>query len=276
MSPTINQPNNPMMKLPLANRGTRRIRQESFPGSFLRNRRTIRALARCVSYEASPPRRARRVRDRGRAPARSERADLRQPRATADADRHRQGQRHAGARSRDGFVPHRDDRRSSCDSDLANAAIANALTAGSRRWASRLARSRRPATRLSYNPRPPKPDPASQQRYGYTVERTSTSRVDDVDAAGAVVDAGVAAGVTGRQRDHVLAARPAAPPYRERPGGGARRRGRPGRGLAAAAKVRLVRILAIAPAGRRPRPLPRAGPRHVAPARADDRSTRAT
>lgn len=130
----------------------------------------------------------------------------------------------------------------------ANAGIANALTA-------KLAPLGIPASAIStsgynlnYNPRPPKPDPAAQQRYGYTVERTIDVVVNNVDGAGAVVDAGVAAGVTnvngisftlrdrsGAERNAQTAALADAVAQAH--------------SLAAAAKVRLVRILAIAPSG---------------------------
>jgi hypothetical protein len=114
----------------------------------------------------------------------------------------------------------------------ANAAIANALTA-------RLAPLNIPASAIStagyglnYNPRPPKPDPASTQRYGYTVERTIDVVVNNVDAA---------------QRDAEAAALADAVAQAH--------------ALAAAAKVRLVRILAISPSGSSvPGPLMRASP----------------
>jgi uncharacterized protein len=130
----------------------------------------------------------------------------------------------------------------------ANAAIANALTA-------RLAPLHIPASAISttgyglnFNPRPPKPDPASTQRYGYTVERTIDVVVDSVDASGAVVDAGVAAGVTNVNgiafslRDRHAAVRAAQTAALADAVAQAR-------SLAAAANVRIVRILAISPSG---------------------------
>jgi hypothetical protein len=142
----------------------------------------------------------------------------------------------------------------------ANAAIANTLTA-------KLAPLGIPASAisntgygLSYNPRPAKPDPASTQRYGYTVERTINVIANSVDSAGAVVDAGVAAGVTGVNgvsfslHDGHAAMRSAQAAALADAIAQAR-------GLAAAAKVRLVRILAISPSGNAvPQPLMRAGP----------------
>ena len=77
-----------------------------------------------------------------------------------------------------------------------NSAIANAVIA-------KMAQLGLPASAvatsgygLSYFPRPTKPDPANDQRYGYTVNRTLTVTVDAVDRAGAVVDGGVSAGAT--------------------------------------------------------------------------------
>jgi uncharacterized protein YggE len=143
----------------------------------------------------------------------------------------------------------------------ANAGIANALTA-------RLAPLKIPASAIStsgyglnFNPRPPKPDPASTQRYGYTVERTIEVVVDNVDEAGAVVDAGVAAGVTNVNgiafslRDRQAAMRSAQTAALADAVAQAR-------SLAAAAKVRIVRILAITPSGGPgPGPVMRASPR---------------
>jgi hypothetical protein len=143
----------------------------------------------------------------------------------------------------------------------ANAAIANALAA-------RLAPLHVPASAISttgyglnFNPRPPKPDPASTQRYGYTVERTIDVAVDSVDASGAVVDAGVAAGVTNVNgitfslRDRHAAVRAAQTAALADAVAQAR-------SLAAAAKVRIVRILAISPSGSSGGgPLIRASPR---------------
>jgi uncharacterized protein YggE len=143
----------------------------------------------------------------------------------------------------------------------ANAAIANALTV-------KLAPLHIPASAISttgyalnYNPRPAKPDPTSTQRYGFTVERTIDVVVDSPDASGAVVDAGVAAGVTNVNgiafslRDRHAAVRAAQTAALADAVAQAR-------SLAAAAKVRLVRILAISPSGDAgPGPIVRASPR---------------
>jgi uncharacterized protein YggE len=130
----------------------------------------------------------------------------------------------------------------------ANAAISNAIDA-------KMAQLGLPASAvattgygLNYVPRPAKPDPASDQRYGYTVNRTLTVTIDAVDRAGAVVDAGVAAGATNVNGVSFMLRDPH----------GAQRAAQAAalddaiaqaRGLAGAAGVRLVRILAIAPGG---------------------------
>jgi uncharacterized protein YggE len=141
----------------------------------------------------------------------------------------------------------------------ANAAIANALTAKLAPLGIAASAISTTGYGLNYNPHPDKPDPASTQRYGYTVERTIDVIANSVDNAGAVVDAGVAAGVTGVNgvafslRDGHAAMRSAQTAAL----GDATAQAR---GLAAAAKVRLVRILAISPSGDVPQPLRRAIP----------------
>jgi hypothetical protein len=141
----------------------------------------------------------------------------------------------------------------------ANAAIANALTA-------KLAPLGIPASAISttgyglnYNPHPPKPDPASTQRYGYTVERTIDVIANSVDNAGAVVDAGVAAGVTG-VNGVAFSLRDGHAAMRSAQTAALADATTQARGLAAAAKVRLVRILVISPSGDVPQPLRRAIP----------------
>lgn len=113
---------------------------------------------------------------------------------------------------------------------------------------------------LSFTPRPTTPDPTSTQRYGYTVDRTVDVTVDNVNGTGAVVDAGVAAGVTGVNGINFMLRDPA----------GAKRAAQAAafadataqaRSLAATAGVRLVRILAISPAGDGVVPLQVASPR---------------
>ena len=101
---------------------------------------------------------------------------------------------------------------------------------------------------LTYTPRPAKPDPASTQRYGYTVERTIEVAVGKVDAAGAVVDAGVAAGVSG-VNGVSFSLHDRGPAQRSAQTAALADAVAQARALAAAAKVRLVRILAISPSG---------------------------
>jgi uncharacterized protein YggE len=101
---------------------------------------------------------------------------------------------------------------------------------------------------LNYTPRPAKPDPASTQRYGFTVERTIDVAIDNVDGAGAVVDAGVAAGVT-NVNGITFSLRDAHAAMRSAQTAALADAVAQARSLAAAANVRLVRILAISPAG---------------------------
>lgn len=130
----------------------------------------------------------------------------------------------------------------------ANAAIANALTA-------KLAPLGIPASAittsgyaLSYVPRPARPDPSSTQRYGYTVERTIDVAVASVAGTGAVVDAGVAAGVSG-VNGISFALRDAHAAQRGAQAAALADAVAQAHALAAAAKVRLVRILSISPSG---------------------------
>jgi uncharacterized protein YggE len=100
---------------------------------------------------------------------------------------------------------------------------------------------------LSYTPRPSKPDPANDQRYGYTVNRTLTVTIDAVDRAGAVVDAGVAAGVTNVDGVSFMLRDPHAA-QRAAQAAALDDAVQQARGLAGAAGIRLVRIMRIAPA----------------------------
>lgn len=108
---------------------------------------------------------------------------------------------------------------------------------------------------ISYNPRPPQPDPNVAQRYGYVVERIVTVTVDRTDTAGAIVDAGVGAGVTGVNGVSFELRDPRAA-YRSALTAALADAQEQARVLAAAAHLRLVRIRDIAPAGHLPQPLP--------------------
>jgi uncharacterized protein len=52
------------------------------------------------------------------------------------------------------------------------------------------------AYNVNYNQRPPQPNPQFGQRYGFVVSRNVTVTTDRTDQVGAIIDAGVAAGVT--------------------------------------------------------------------------------
>ena len=49
---------------------------------------------------------------------------------------------------------------------------------------------------MSYNPRPPQPNPQASTRYGFIVTRGVAITTTKTDQAGAIVDAGIAAGAT--------------------------------------------------------------------------------
>jgi len=108
---------------------------------------------------------------------------------------------------------------------------------------------------ISYNPRPPQPNPDLPQRYGYIVDRIVEVTVDRTDTAGAIVDAGVSAGVTGVNGVSFELRDPRAA-YRAALTAALADAQDQARTLASAAHLRLVRILDIAPAGRLPQPVP--------------------
>ena len=141
----------------------------------------------------------------------------------------------------------------------ANATIANAVTARMTQLGLPASATATSGYGLNYVPRPTRPDPANDQRYGYTVTRTIDVTVDGTDRAGAIVDAGVAAGATNvngvafQLRDPHAAQRAAQT-------AALNDAVQQARSLAAAAGVRLVRIVAITPGGNggvRPLPMER-------------------
>jgi uncharacterized protein YggE len=138
----------------------------------------------------------------------------------------------------------------------ANAATANALI-------KRLALLNIPATAiatagysLDYTPRPAKPDPTSTQRYGFTVDRTIDVTIDNVEGAGAVIDAGVAAGVT-NVNGVAFSLRDPGAAQRSAQAAAVADASAQARGLATAAHVRLVRIRSISTGGAAAAPSPR-------------------
>jgi uncharacterized protein YggE len=97
---------------------------------------------------------------------------------------------------------------------------------------------------LTYNPRPAQPNPQYQQRYGYVVTRSVSVTSDRTDQAGAIVDAGVAAGITnvggisfGLRDDRAA--------YRTALAAAVADAASQAETLAAAARVRIVRVLTI-------------------------------
>jgi uncharacterized protein YggE len=105
---------------------------------------------------------------------------------------------------------------------------------------------------LSFNPRPAEPNPQFQQRYGYVVTRSVTATSDRTDQAGAIVDAGVSAGVTNVGGiSFVLRDNRAA--YRAALAAAVADAQSQAQALAAAAHVRIVRVLSLS-AGNAPGP----------------------
>lgn len=101
---------------------------------------------------------------------------------------------------------------------------------------------------VSFNPRPPQPNPQFQQRFGYVVTRNVSVTTTRTDQVGAVIDAAVAAGVTNVNgvsfglHDNRAA-------YRDALTAAVGDAEQQARALADAAHVRLGRIQHIAPAG---------------------------
>jgi uncharacterized protein len=120
---------------------------------------------------------------------------------------------------------------------------------------------------VSYNPRPAQPNPQFTQRYGYVVTRSVAVTSDRTDQAGAIVDAGVAAGITTvggiafGLRDNRAA-------YRAALAAAVADAQAQADALAAAAHVRIVRVMSVTagPAPGVPRPLPVIGRVMAAPA----------
>ena len=111
---------------------------------------------------------------------------------------------------------------------------------------------------LSYNERPQQPNPQFAQRYGYVVTRSVSVTSDRTDQAGAIVDAGVAAGVTTvggiafGLRDNRAA-------YRAALAAAVADAQAQADALAAAARVHIVRMLSMSAGGSTaspPRPFP--------------------
>jgi uncharacterized protein YggE len=101
---------------------------------------------------------------------------------------------------------------------------------------------------LSFNQRPPEPNPQFQQRYGYVVTRSVAVTSDRTDQAGAIVDAGVTnvGGISFGLRDNRAA-------YRAALAAAVADAESQAQAVAAAAHVRIVRVLSLS-AGNAPGP----------------------
>ena len=108
---------------------------------------------------------------------------------------------------------------------------------------------------VSYNQRQPKPDPNLAQRFGFIVDRNVNVTVDRTDDAGTIVDAGVAAGVTGVNGISFTLRDPQAA-HRAALAAALADAQAQARTLAEAAHVRIVRIMDITPAGGVAQPAP--------------------
>jgi uncharacterized protein YggE len=111
---------------------------------------------------------------------------------------------------------------------------------------------------LAYNPRPAQPNPQFTQRYGFVVTRSVAVTSDRTDQAGAIVDAGVAAGATNvggvsfGLRDNRAA-------YRAALAAAVADAAAQAAAIAAAAHLRIVRVLSIGSGSYAP------APRYLAP-----------
>jgi len=106
---------------------------------------------------------------------------------------------------------------------------------------------------LTFNQRPPVPNPSYPQRYGYVVTRNVAATSDRTDQAGAIVDAGVAAGVT-NVGGISFGLRDSRAAYREALAAAVADAQNQARVLAAAGHVRIIRLLALSASSYAPGP----------------------
>jgi uncharacterized protein YggE len=110
---------------------------------------------------------------------------------------------------------------------------------------------------LNYNQRPAQPNPQFPQRYGFVVTRSVSVTSDHTEQAGAIVDAGVAAGVT-NVGGISFGLRDTRAAYRAALAAAVADAQSQADALAAAAHVRIVRVLGMSAASYAavPRPVP--------------------
>jgi hypothetical protein len=101
---------------------------------------------------------------------------------------------------------------------------------------------------VNYNLRPPQPNPQFQQRYGFVVSRVVAVTSAKTDQVGSIVDAGIAAGVT-NVNDIAFGLHDNRAAYRTALAAAMADAGAQARAIAAAAHVRIVRVLAIGTGG---------------------------
>jgi uncharacterized protein len=97
---------------------------------------------------------------------------------------------------------------------------------------------------LNYNQRPPQPNPQFPQRYGYVVTRGVAVTTNRTDQAGAIVDAGVAAGVS-NVNGVSFGLRDSRGAYRAALAAAVADADAQAQALAAAAHVRILRVVSI-------------------------------
>jgi uncharacterized protein YggE len=126
--------------------------------------------------------------------------------------------------------------------------IYNALTASLRALGVDAAAIKTTSYSVSYNARPPQPNPQYQQRYGFVVNRVVAVTSAKTDQVGAIVDAGIAAGVTS-VNNVAFGLHDNRAAYRTALAAAVADADAQARAIAAAAHVRIVRVLTIGTAG---------------------------
>jgi uncharacterized protein YggE len=101
---------------------------------------------------------------------------------------------------------------------------------------------------VNYNARPPQPNPQYQQRYGFVVSRSVAVTSAKTDQVGAIIDAGIAAGVTSVS-DVAFGLHDNRAAYRTALAAAIADADAQARAIAAAAHVRIVRVLTIGAGG---------------------------
>ncbi len=124
----------------------------------------------------------------------------------------------------------------------------NALVAGLRALGLDPAAIKTTSYSVNYNARPPQPNPQFQQRYGFVVSRVVAVTSAKTDQVGTIVDAGIAAGVT-NVNNIAFGLHDSRAAYRTALAAAVADADAQARTIAAAAHVRIVRVLTIGTGG---------------------------